>query len=338
MRLSYLSPFSKPEHRKRIIDYAAIAEAGGYESVWVPEAFSSDAFTLLAAIASHTKRLKVATGIVNVFSRSPALLAQTFATLDELSDGRAIIGLGTSGPIVIQDWHGIKFDKPVTRTREVVEIMRMALSGERVNYDGKIFQLKGFQLLMRPVQDRIPIYLATFKPNAVKQTGEIADGWLPTHVSVKQLAALRAPLEEGAKLAGRDATKIDMAALTLVCCTDDADTARALCAGHLAYYVGGMGTFYGELMHSYGYGDLADDLQARWKAGDRDGAAKSIPREVLDDLVVAGTRDECRAALDLRERAGFEHIVCFPPHAATPAQVKHTLEELAPVRLDAKSA
>ncbi|MFM9886251.1 MAG: LLM class flavin-dependent oxidoreductase, partial [Burkholderiales bacterium] len=132
MRLGYVTPFSLPEHRRATLDYARLAEEGGYEAVWVPEAWSSDAFTLLGAIASHTSRLKLATGIVNIFSRSPSLLAQTFATLDEMSNGRAIIGLGTSGLQVVERWHGIKFDRPLRRMREVVDIMCMALSGKRV--------------------------------------------------------------------------------------------------------------------------------------------------------------------------------------------------------------
>jgi F420-dependent oxidoreductase-like protein len=330
MRLSYVSSFSRPEHRRNAIDYAALAEAAGYEGVWVPEAFSSDAFTLLGLIAGHTRRLKLATGIVNVFSRTPALLAQSFATLDETSDGRAVIGLGTSGPIVIQDWHGLRFEKPLTRTRETVEILRLALSGARVDYDGAIFKLKGFKLAVRPVQARIPVYLATFKSNAVRQTGEIADGWLPTHVSVRHVTALRAGLIEGARAAGRDPDAIDMAALTLVACTHDGETARALCREHLAYYVGGMGTFYQELLHGYGYGALADRIKALWTAGDRAGAADAIPREVLDDLVVAGTRAECRAALDARRAAGFGHVVAFPPHGIDPDQLRETLKAVAP--------
>jgi F420-dependent oxidoreductase-like protein len=330
MRLSYVSSFSRPEHRRHAVEYARAAEAAGYEGVWVPEAFSSDAFTLLGLIAGHTSRLKLATGIVNVFSRTPALLAQSFATLDEMSEGRAVIGLGTSGPIVIENWHGMKFEKPLKRTRETVEILRLALPGERVDYDGEIFKLKGFRLLMRPLQRRMPIYLATFKPNAVRQTGAIADGWLPTHVSVRRFAALRADLDEGARAAGRRIEEIDVAALTLVSCTADGETARALCREHLAYYVGGMGTFYHELLHRYGYGEVADRIQASWKAGDRAGAAQAIPREVLDDLVVAGTAEECRAALEARRNAGFRHIVAFPPHNSEPAQVLETLRAVAP--------
>jgi F420-dependent oxidoreductase-like protein len=330
MKLSMVSPFSRPEHRRRVVEYAQLAEAQGYHSVWIPEAFSSEAFTLLGAIAASTRRVKLATGIVNVFSRTPSLLAQAFATLDEISDGRAIIGLGTSGPIVVQDWHGMKFEKPVTRTREVVEIIRMALAGERVNYDGQIFKLKGFQMLIKPVQKRIPVYLATFKPNAVKQTGEIGDGWLPTHASIKHFGRMKQALVDGAKGVGRDPAEIDAAPLTLVACSADGDTARLLCAQHLAYYVGGMGTFYGELMHDFGYGEMADRIQALWKAGDRDGATRAIPREILDDLVIAGTEAECRAAIEARARIGIEHIVAFPPHGISPEQLHYTLKTVAP--------
>ena len=173
MRFSYVSPFSRSVHRRNAVHYAELAEAAGYESVWVPEAFGSDAFTLLGLLAGKTNQMRLATGIVNVYSRSPALLAQSFATLDEISGGRAIIGLGTSGPIVVKNWHSQAFDKPMTRTREAVEIIKLALSGERVDYEGACFRLEGFRLLIRPIQDRIPIYLATLKSRAVRQTGEI---------------------------------------------------------------------------------------------------------------------------------------------------------------------
>jgi len=330
VRLSYVSPFSRSVHRIKAAEYARIAEASGYEAVWIPEAFSSDAFTLLGMIAGQTARLKLATGIVNVFSRTPALLAQSFATLDEISGGRAIVGLGTSGPIVVEGWHGMPYEKPLTRTRETVEILRLAFSGERVDYAGTCFRLEGFRMLIRAPRPDIPIYLATFKPKAVRQTGAIADGWLPTHVSVKNVMALHRDLEEGAREAGRDPAAIDMASLTLFCCADDGDEARALAAEHLAYYVGGMGTFYHELMHGYGYGEVADRIRACWRADDRAGAAAAIPRDILDDIVIAGTRSECLEALEVRKAAGIDHIVGFPPHSSSPEQLVHTLRALAP--------
>ena len=328
MRLSYVSPFSRSVHRRNAMHYAELAEAAGYDSVWVPEAFGSDAFTLLGLLAGKTNRMKLATGIVNVYSRSPALLAQSFATLDEISGGRAIIGLGASGPIVVKNWHSQAFDKPMTRTREAVEIIQLALSGERVDYEGACFRLEGFRMLIRPIQDRIPIYLATLKSRAVRQTGEIADGWLPTHVSVRNIEASRAPLVAGANAAGRDPLEIDMAALTLVACSDDGETARALCREHLAYYIGGMGTFYHELMHGYGYGDVADRIKSAWRNGNRAGAADVIPRDVLDDLVVAGNRAECLAAIEARREAGISHLVVFPPHNVSPELFVTTLEAI----------
>ncbi|MDP6342127.1 MAG: LLM class flavin-dependent oxidoreductase [Alphaproteobacteria bacterium] len=330
MRLSYISPFSQATHRRNAVAYARLAEDLGYDGVWLPEAFGSDAFTLLGLIAGRTTRLKLATGIVNIYSRSPTLLAQSFATLDEISDGRAVIGLGASGPVVIENWHGMAFDRPLTRTREVVEILRLALAGERVDYQGECFRLNGFRLLIRPVQRSLPIYLATLKPRAVRQTGRIADGWLPTHVSLRNLAKLRRPLIDGARSANRPPDSIDMAAMTLAVATEDGAAARALCREHLAYYVGGMGIFYHELLHGYGYGDVADNVVAAWKRGARDAAAEAIPDEVLDDLVIAGTTPECLDAVEARRRAGLEHIVVFPPHGASPEQVSGTLEALAP--------
>lgn len=330
MRLSYVTPFSQREHRLATVEIARTAETLGYDSVWVPEAWSSDAFTLLGAIASHTQRIRLATGIVNVFSRSPGLMAQTFATLDELSNGRAIIGLGTSGQQVIERWHGVKFERPLKRMREYVDVMRLALSGERVEYAGEFFQLSGFAMLIRPIQVRIPIYLATFKSQSLKLTGQIADGWLPTHVSLDRLGAMMGELAEGARSAGRLPATIDAALQTLTCAMADGAAARMLCAQHLAYYVGGMGVYYHELMHSYGFGEEADRIQERWRARDREGAARQVSRAMLDALVIAGTRDECLAAIERRRALGAEHLVVFLPHGSGLDTVRETLQALAP--------
>jgi alkanesulfonate monooxygenase SsuD/methylene tetrahydromethanopterin reductase-like flavin-dependent oxidoreductase (luciferase family) len=164
----------------------------------------------------------------------------------------------------------------------------------------------------------------------VRLTGAIADGWLPTHVSLRDVDTLRANLIAGATTAGRNPAQIDMAAMTLAAYSADGEMARALCREHLAYYVGGMGTFYHELLHSYGYGATADSIKAYWAKRDRAGAARAIPREVLDDLVIAGTQAECRAAIEARSQAGFGHIVAFPPHGSSPEQVRETLTALAP--------
>jgi coenzyme F420-dependent oxidoreductase len=337
MRLGYITPFSTRETRRAAVDLARVAEAAGFEGVWVPEAFGSDAFTLLGAIASHTSTLGLATGIVNTFSRSPALLAQSFATLDEMSHGRVRIGLGVSGPRVVEGWHGGRFERPLRRMREVVEIIRLALSGERVNYEGEFFRLSGFRLLIEPVQERIPIYLATFKPQALELTGEIADGWLPTHVSLALLPSMLEKVSAGAKLGRRTLSDVDLAMLTLAAVTPSAREARQLCAWHLAYYVGGMGTFYHELMSRSGFGGEADAIRERWKRGDREGAAAQVSRAMLDELVIAGTRDDCLRAIEARRAAGITHLVLFPPHGSSIDAVKNTLRALGPAARTASS-
>jgi F420-dependent oxidoreductase-like protein len=330
VRLGYITPFSTREARRAAVDIARVAEAAGLDGVWVPEAFGSDAFTLLGAIASHTSTLRLATGIVNVFSRSPAVLAQSFATLDEMSNGRVRIGLGVSGPRVVEGWHGVRFARPLARLREVVQIIRLALSGERVNHAGEFFTLSGFRLLVTPVQTRIPIYLATLKPHALELTGEIADGWLPTHVSLAHLPGMRERVSAGAQRGRRTLADIDTAVATLAAVSPSGDEARQLCAQHLAYYVGGMGTFYHELMHGFGFGNEADRIQGRWTRGDREGAAAQVSRAMLDALVIAGTRDECVRAIETRRAAGIDHLVLFPPHGASIETVKDTLHALGP--------
>ena len=294
MRLSYVSPFSRAIHRRNAVQYAELAELKGYEGVWLPEAFGSDAFTLLGLLAGKTSRMTLATGIVNVYSRSPALLAQTFATLDEISDGRAVIGLGTSGPIVIENWHGQAFERPLTRTREAVEIIRLALQGERVDYDGECFQLRGFRMLIRPVQERIPIYLATLKPRAVRQTGEIADGWLPLGFVPGSLPEYLPWLEEGFKRAGngKSLANFEIMANCHVFVDDDVQAALDAMKPETALYVGGMGArsknFHKELMIRRGFGDAAERIQELYLAGRKEEAIAAVPDEWVDQKSLVG--------------------------------------------------
>lgn len=330
IRLGFTLPYGEPAHRRQLTEYGRLAEEGGYESFWIPEAWGSDAISLLGALAATTTRLKLASGIVNVFSRSPALIAQSFATVDELSGGRAIIGLGTSGPQVVERWHGTRFDRPLERMREVVEILRLALSGARVNYNGKVFTLSGFRLGLDPPRPRIPIYLATFKPLGVRLTGEIADGWLPTNISMAHLPVMLEALREGARTAGRNPGSIDVAAMVLAAASDNREEARTLVRRHLAHYVGGMGTFYYELMRSCGFSEEADRIRERWATGDRDGAAHQVSDAMVDSLSITGTASECQKGVEARLAAGIAMPVLFPPHGASIEMVKGTLRALAP--------
>ena len=187
------------------------AEAAGYHSVWAAEAYGSDTATVLAWLAANTKTIKIGSAIFQMPGRTPAMTAMTAATLDQISDGRMLLGIGSSGPQVAEGWHGQPFAKQLQRTREYVEILRMALGRERVVYDGEIYQLplpdgpgKPLKLMIAPVQERMPIYIAAIGPNNTKLTGEIADGWLPTFFSPEHVGESRELLEEGARRGGKD--------------------------------------------------------------------------------------------------------------------------------------
>src|ERR1700704_4349271 len=188
---------------KAVIERAKIADAAGIHSVWVAEAWGRDAFTMLTLLAEHTRKTQLATSIVNIYSRTPAALAQHFGTLDELSNGRMIIGLGTSGPQVIEHFHGVKFNPPLTRLKEYVEIINMIMAGTPLNYNGKIFKLgRGFTMRFEPVRKHIPIFIASLNKKSVEFTARKADGWLPVMIPVNSLKKAISEFQAITKAAG----------------------------------------------------------------------------------------------------------------------------------------
>src|SRR2546426_9339191 len=212
------------------LELVRTAEETGWDSVWAAEAYGSDTATVLAWLASQTERIRIGSAIFQIPGRSPAMTAMTAATLDNLSDGRMILGIGTSGPQVAEGWHGQRFAKPLQRTREYVAVVRMALARERVEYHGETLELplpdgpgKALKLTISPVQERIPIYLAAIGPKNTALAGEIADGWIPTLLSPEHLAELKKLLEEGAARAGRSLDGFDIAPTVNVFVTDDLD-------------------------------------------------------------------------------------------------------------------
>src|ERR671932_2270781 len=243
------------------------AESLGFDSVWSAEAYGSDAATVLAWLAGQTEKIRLGAGIFQIPARSPGMTAMTAATIDNISDGRMILGLGTSGPQVAEGWHGQRFAKPLERTREYVAILRMALARERLEFQGKHYQLplpdgpgKALKLTIAPVQERIPIYIAAIGPKNTQLTGEIADGWIPTFFSPEHVGEFRELLEEGAARA-RNGKRIDdsfdIAPTVNLCVDDDVEKARDAMRPVLALYVGGTGSrkqnFYNNLVQRYGY-------------------------------------------------------------------------------------
>jgi coenzyme F420-dependent oxidoreductase len=312
------------------IELARMAEDLGYEAIFVPESWGYDAVTTLTVLAVHTTRIALGTGVLPIWSRTPALLAMTAASLDELSGGRFILGLGISGPIVIRDWHGVPFERPLRRTREMIAIIRLALAGDRVTHVGDVFQVQRFRLGLRPQRGRIPIYLASLGPRSLRLTGEVADGWLPIYCSPDSLALMREEVVAGAEAVNRDPAAIEVAPYVLACLAEDREAGRRLVRRHLAYYIGGMGTFYLDLMQRSGFGSEAKAIRAAWQRGDRAGAAALVSDAMLEQLALTGDPDACRAHLDRLRSAGATLPILIPPRGSTTAMMSRSLELLAP--------
>jgi F420-dependent oxidoreductase-like protein len=258
-------------------------------------------------------------------ARPPTATAMAVATLDVLSGGRFRLGLGLSGPQVSEGWYGVPFTRPVTRTREYVEIVRMALAREPVEYAGREFTLpaegglglgKPLKLLAKPVQERVPIYLGAIGPKAVEQTGALADGWLPFLFNPRKPDVLLEPLRAGLASAGRSIDSLDIAPVVPVAIADTVEQARVQAQPWMAFYLGAMGApqknFYVELAARYGFEAEARATQERFLAGDRFGAAEELPAELIDAGCIATTPDGLPDALARYAAAGADTLVAVP--------------------------
>jgi F420-dependent oxidoreductase-like protein len=300
------------------------AERLGYDSVWAAEAYGSDAATILGWIAGQTSRIRIGSAIFQMPGRSPAMTAMTAATLDQLSEGRMILGIGSSGPQVAEGWHGQRFGKQIQRTREYVAVVRKALARERLVFQGETLELplpdgpgKALKLTIAPVQDRIPIYLAAIGPNNTRLAGEIADGWIPTLFSPEHVAEFRPLLEEGADVSGRSLDgSFDIAPTVNVFITDDLAAARDAMRPFLALYVGGMGSreknFYNQLVQRYGFEDAAREVQDLYLEGKRDEAMAALPDELIDLVSLCGPPDRVRERLEVFREAGVGTLGVSP--------------------------
>ena len=316
-----------------LIAIAQLADRLGYHTFFTGESWGRDAFTVLTMIACHTQSLRVGTGIVPVFSRSPALIAQTIASLDQISKGRATLGLGSSGRLLIEQWHGQSFEKPVARTREYIEIIRKALSGQPLNHEGQFFRLGRFRLGAPPLQENIPIYLASLGPRNLELTGQLCDGWLPIWLHHQRLPELKAEIGEAANRSGRDISQITVAP-QIICHvaadSNELEETKQQVRAHMAYYIGGMGQYYYNLFCRSGFQDEAGAVREAWTVGDRPKATAAVSEDMLENITVIGDAASCRAKLDRFRSAGANMPVVAFPHGASTDGIKHTLEALAP--------
>jgi len=301
------------------------AERLGYDSVWAAEAYGSDTATILAWLAGQTSTIRLASGIFQMPGRSAAMTAMTAATIDQLSNGRMILGIGSSGPQVSEGWHGVRFAKQLARTRDYVAILRMALARERVEYHGETLELplpdgpgKALKLTIGTVQDRIPIYIAAIGPKNTQLTGEVADGVIPTLFSPEHVAIMRDELQIGVDRAGegKSLDDVEIAPSVQVYVGEDAAAARDLMRPFIALYVGGMGSrkqnFYNQLVRRYGFEDAAQEIQDLYLDGRKDEAAAAIPDELIDSVSLCGTPDQVRDRLAAYRDAGVGTLGVTP--------------------------
>jgi F420-dependent oxidoreductase-like protein len=299
------------------------AEKLGYDSVWTAEAYGSDAATVLSWLAGQTSKIRLGSGIFQMPGRSAAMTAMTAATIDQLSGGRMILGIGSSGPQVAEGWHGQRFAKQLQRTREYVAVVRKALARERLEFHGDTLDLplpdgpgKALKLTIAPVQEHIPIYLAAIGPKNTALAGEIADGWIPTLFSPEHVSELRPLLQEGADRSARSLEHFDIAPTVNVFVTDDLTAARDAMRPFIALYVGGMGSrkqnFYNNLVCRYGFEAQAKVIQDLYLEGKRDEAMAAIPDSLIDMVSLCGPKDVVRERLAIYRDAGVGTLGLTP--------------------------
>jgi F420-dependent oxidoreductase-like protein len=305
LAMGYASPGTNPTE---LIALAQEAERLGYDSAWTAEAWGTDAVTVLAWLGATTTAIRLGTGIMQMPARTPAMTAMTAATLDLMSCGRVLLGLGTSGPQVVEGWHGGPFGKPLGRTREYVDIVRAAIRRELVQHQGEHYEIpyRGedatglglpLKLMLRPLRTEIPVYLAAIGPRNVALAAEIADGWLPVWVSPEKLAGV---FGEPLAAAGPG---FDVAAFAVpVAISDDLQAARDFVKPHLALYVGGMGAkgqnYYTTLVARYGYEREANEIQELYLGGKKMEAIAAVPDALVDEVALVGGRDRIADRLE----------------------------------------
>jgi F420-dependent oxidoreductase-like protein len=301
------------------------AEQLGFDSVWSAEAYGSDAVSWLAWVASRTSRLDFGTAIMQIPARTPAATAMTAITLDHLSGGRFRLGLGMSGPQVVEGWHGQPYGKPLARTREYVEIVRAILRRDKpVEFAGEYYRIpaegpattglgKPLKTIVHPLRPDLPIYLAAIGPRNVALAAEIADGWIPTFYSPSRAAMFREWLDEGFARAGRSAEGFDIAAMVPVFVGDDVQQCRDIVKPGLALYIGGMGArgknFYNSLAQRYGYEDAAVEIQDLYLEGRKGEAAGAVPDELVDEVCLVGPPERIGERMGAWREAGVTTLI-----------------------------
>ncbi len=315
---------------KSAVERVRIAEDLGYEHATTGEAWGTSAIPFLSLIAANTNRITLGTSILNCFSRTPAVFAQEFALLEQISEGRTVFGLGSSGAKVIEHFHGVPFERPLRRIRETVEIFDILIAGERLDYDGQIFRLnRGFRLDAVLPRQKIPVWIAALTPASIRQTGAIADGVIPIHWPRQHFASLRNDLIEAAAAAGRTESIFTIAPFTTVNVLDGVDDeAKWRDARHILwFYINRMGDFYCQMLERQGYEAEIAACRAAFADGDKGGAMAAISETMIRDLQCIGPIEEVREQLGERAAAGADLQLIYMPRGGV-TEAARQLEEL----------
>jgi len=327
-----------------LVTLARTADELGYAAVWVAEAYGSDAPTVLSWVGAQTTRVGLGAAVMQIPARTPAMTAMTAATLDALSGGRVHLGLGVSGPQVSEGWHGVRFEDPLGRTREYVDIVRMALRRHMVRYAGRHFTLplpdgpgKTLSLTLHPVRPEIPVYLAAVGPKNLELTGEIADGWLAIFFSPEHSGPMIDAIAAGRRAAGKGTESDPMAGFEVVptvpvVVTDDVEAGLSAVSAYAALYIGGMGSreqnFYNRLAARMGFAEEAARVQELFLDRRHREAADAVPREFIDATSLVGPPERIAERLPRYAAAGVT-MLAVAPFAAAPADRVRTLEVMA---------
>lgn len=328
---------------KDVAAEVADLERAGLDIVFVPEAYSFDAVSALGYLAASTQRVELASGILQLYTRTPTLTAMTAAGLDYVSDGRFTLGLGASGPQVIEGFHGVPYDAPIGRTREVIDICRRVWRRETLQHQGKHYTIplppdrgtglgKPLKLINQPVRERIPILIAALGPKNVEMAAEIAEGWQPIfYLPEKAQDVWGASLAAGRAARDPALGELDIYAGPVLAIGENIEPLREFVKPHLALYIGGMGAkgknFYHTLATKYGYGPQADRIQELYLSGDKDGAAKVVPDDLVRDVNLIGTREFVKERVAAFREAGVTTLN-VAPIASTAAERIKLIEEL----------
>ncbi|HKS99084.1 MAG TPA: LLM class F420-dependent oxidoreductase [Rugosimonospora sp.] len=336
LMLGYQTAWTTPADH---LAFAQEAERLGFAVVWAAEAYGSDSPTILAWIAGQTSRIDIGTAVMQIPARSPAMTAMTAASLDALSGGRFRLGLGVSGPQVSEGWHGVRFGRPLARTREYVEIVKLAVARKEVSYDGEFYQLplpggpgKALRLGFHPPREAIPIYLAAVGPKNLELAGEIADGWLAVFYAPEFASDQLATIAAGRARVGKTMDDFDVVPSVPVVTGDDVATCAELVRWYAALYVGGMGSreqnFYNQLATRMGYGDAAREVQELYLSKRQREAAAAVPLEFIDRTSLLGPTERIAERLGQYAAAGVTTL-CVSLFAADRESGVRTLRTIA---------